>query len=200
MPWRSRLPVDGGSWTILPKGETVTMTVKNHFGSVVFFLIVGLTLNACSSSSSAPPSSSAESSKSAPASAPSANVDVCALVTAEEMSKIVGDTVTAQPKTLQTGIPACNYKANSGNPVPNGIIAIHRPNGKATYLTAQALYKKSAGYKEVSGLGDQAFDSADGAFYALKGDACLDVVLAQNPDLRFNQLKQIATLAIGRMP
>jgi Protein of unknown function (DUF3558) len=184
----------------LPKGETITMTVKTHFGSVVFFLIASLILNACSSSSSAPPSNSAESAKSAPASAPSANLDVCALVTAEEMSKIGGETVTSQPKTLQTGIPACSYKATSGNPIPNGVVAIHRPNGKSTYLTAQALYKKSPGYKEVSGLGEEAFDSNDGAFYALKGDACLDVVLAQNPDVRFNQLKQIATLAIGRMP
>ena len=116
------------------------------------------------------------------------------------MSKIVGGAVTAQPKTLQTGIPACTYKATSGNPVPGAVVAIHRPNGKAAYLSAQSSYKKSPGYKEVSGLGDQAFDSADGAFYALKGDACLDVVLAQNPDVRFNQLKEIATLAIGRMP
>jgi len=48
-------------------------------------------------------------------------------------------------------------------------------------------------------VGEQAFDSADGAFYALKGDTCLDIVITQDPNIRFEQLKRIATLAIGRM-
>ena len=48
--------------------------------------------------------------------------------------------------------------------------------------------------------GDQAFDSGDGTFYALKGDACIDIALAQKPDLRLAQFKKIAALAIGRLP
>jgi hypothetical protein len=167
-------------------------------------LVMMAALSGCTSSSSSPPSAPTNTgqstSASSNASTPTANIDVCSLVTAEEMTKIVGEPVTAQPKTLQTGIPACNYKAASGNPVPGAVIGIHKPNGKVTYTSAQSLYKGSRGNQEVSGIGDKAFDSGDGALYALKGDACLDIVLAQNPDLRFAQLKQIATLAIGRMP
>ena len=127
-------------------------------------------------------------------------LDVCALVSADEMAKIVGQAMTLQPKTLQTGIPACNYKNGTGNPIPAVTIAIHKPNGKSTYTMAQTMYKKTAGYQEVSGIGEQAFDSNDGAFYAVKGDSCLDVVITQDPKIRFDQLKQIATIAIGRIP
>ncbi len=72
------------------------------------FLLVAM-LSACGSSTSSPTSGS--TSNSTPTSAPATNVDVCTLVTAQEMSQIVGETVTAQPKTLETGIPACDYKS-----------------------------------------------------------------------------------------
>jgi hypothetical protein len=173
--------------------------MKKNLWGILTLLVLLLTWSACASSTSSTASTSTTTPAEKPASAPAANLDVCALVTAQEMSEIVGGTVTAQPRTLQTGIPACSYKSTAGNPVPGATIAVHKPNGVATYKSAQGSYKSSKGYQEVTGIGEQAFDSADGAFYALKGDTCLDVVLAQNPDIRFAQLKRIATLAIGRM-
>jgi len=125
--------------------------------------------------------------------------DVCSLVSAKEMSEIVGEMVSAQAKTLQTGIPSCSYKAASGNPIPGVTIGLHQSNGKQTYKNAQSFYKSSSGKTEVSGIGEQAFDSGDGTFYALKGDNCLDIVLTQQPDLRLEQFKKIATLAVSRL-
>jgi ABC-type Fe3+-hydroxamate transport system substrate-binding protein len=179
----------------------MNITARKPFAAGLILLT--LMLSACGSSSSSPTPSPANTSQTkygTPASPSTTNVDVCTLVSAPEMSQIVGETVTAQAKTLQTGIPACSYKAASGNPVPGVVIGIHKPNGKTTCNSAKSLYKGSPGNREVSGIGEQAFDSGDGALYALKGDSCLDIVLAQNPDLRFAQLKQIATLAVGRMP
>jgi hypothetical protein len=166
----------------------------------IFLLTLTLTLTACSSSTSSLPSSGTVSHSLSTGIATPAILDVCALVSTDEMAKIVGQAMTSQPKTLQTGIPACNYKNGTGNPIPAVTIAIHKPNGKSTYTMAQTMYKKTAGYQEVSGIGEQAFDSNDGAFYAMKGDSCLDVVITQDPKIRFDQLKQIATIAIGRMP
>ncbi len=174
-----------------------TLKISLLSALATLFLLVAI-LSACGSSTSSPTSGS--TSNSTPTSAPATNVDICTLVTAQEMSQIVGETVTAQPKTLETGIPACDYKAASGNVVPSVVMGLHQPNGKTIYSSVQVHYKGSSGYQEVNGIGDQAFDSGDGAFYALKGDTCLDIVLAQNPDVRFAQLKQIATLAVGRLP
>jgi hypothetical protein len=126
-------------------------------------------------------------------------VDACALVTAQEMSKIVGAAMTAQPKTLQNGDPACNFKPTNGALQPSVLLGVHK-DGQNYYSSAQSLYKGTPGYKEVSGVGDQAFDSGDGTFYTLKGDTCVDVVIIQNPDARSAQLKQIAALAVGRLP
>ncbi len=162
---------------------------------LVTLMTIPFIATACGSSSNSP---APAASNTAPTVAPP-SVDVCSLVTAEEMSKIVGEAVTSQPKTLQTGIPACGYKANSRNPVPGVTIAIHKPDGKTTYQSAQSMYKTSRGRSDVSGIGEQAFDSGDGTFYALKGDTCLDIVLAQNPDLRLEQFKKIATTAMGRL-
>src|SRR5258708_24041709 len=94
------------------------------------FLRVGI-LSACGSSTSSPTSGS--TSNSTPTSAPATNVDICTLVTAQEMSQIVGETVTAQPKTLETGIPACDYKSASGTVVPSVVIGLHQPNGTTIY-------------------------------------------------------------------
>src|SRR5215469_14943534 len=123
------------------------------------FLLVPM-LSACGSSTSSP--SSGSTSNSTSSSAPATHVDVCTLVTAQEMSQIVGETMTAQPKTLETGIPACDYKAASGNVVPSVVMDLHQPNGKIIYSSVQVHYKGSSGYKEVNGIGDQAFDSGDG--------------------------------------
>lgn len=155
-------------------------------------------LVACGSSTSSP--TSGFTSNSTLTNAPATNVDACTLVTAQEMSQIVGETVTAQPKTLETGSPVCDYEAASGNVVPSVVMGLLQPDGKVIYSSVQVHYKGLSGYQEVNGIGDQAFDSGDGSFYALKGDTCLDIVLAQNPDVRFAQLKQIATLAVGRLP
>ena len=168
-------------------------TGHRHCGTILLFIV--LALDGCSSPS---PSTETKSSEPAPPAASSADADVCTLVTAEEMSQVFGETVTSQAKTLQTGIPACTYKAASGNPIPGATVALHKP-GKAVYSSTQATYKKSPGYQEVSGIGEQAMDSGDGSFYALKGDTCLDIVLTQKPELRLAQFKKIATLAIGRM-
>src|SRR5258708_22688691 len=93
------------------------------------FLRVGI-LSACGSSTSSPTSGS--TSNSTPTSAPATNVDICTLVTAQEMSQIVGETVTEQPKTLETGIPACDYKSRSGNFVPTLVCAQQLPNCQST--------------------------------------------------------------------
>jgi hypothetical protein len=165
-----------------------------HYGTILLFIV--LALSSCSSP--APSAETKTASEPTPPVASSGDGDVCALVTAEEMSQIFGETVTSQPKTLQTGIPACTYKAASRNPIPGATITLHKP-GKAIYSSAQAMFKKTPGYQEVSGIGEQAMDSGDGAFYALKGDTCLDIVLTQKPELRLEQFKKIATLAVGKM-
>jgi hypothetical protein len=80
------------------------------------------------------------------------------------------------------------------------MLGLHQPNGKKTYKDAQSFYKSSSGKTDVGGIAEQAFDSGDGTFYALKGDTCVDIVLTQQPDLRLEQFKKIATLVVGRLP
>src|SRR5689334_17830930 len=139
-----------------PREERAMHRMRESFG-VGLLLILIFTLSGCGSSNSSPtptgvPASTAQSPA---ANMPPPNVDVCALVTAQEMSQIVGETVTAKGKTLQTGIPACTYRAASGNPIPGVTMAIHKPNAKATYNMALAAYKKSDKYREVTGIGEQ---------------------------------------------
>src|SRR5260370_13205735 len=155
-----------------------TLKISLLSALATLFLLVAI-LSACGSSTSSPTSGS--TSNSTPTSAPATNVDVCTLVTAQEMSQIVGETVTAQPKTLETGIPACDYKSASGNVVPSVVMGLHQPTGKTIYSSVQFHYKGSSGYQEVNGIGDQPLDSAHGAFYPLKGDTSLTTVLSHTP-------------------
>lgn len=172
------------------------MRVKIYGWGMVAVLVLVALLSACGSASTGARTTDP---RSTPTVAPSLNIDACTLVTAAEMSKIVGAALTAQPKTLQNGDPACNFKPADGALQPSVLLGVHK-DGQNYYSSAQSLYKGTSGYKEVSGVGNQAFDSGDGTFYTLKGDTCVDVVIIQNPEVRSAQLKQIATLAVGRLP
>lgn len=166
---------------------------KQGWGVVA--LLLAVLVSACGTSLAEAPASTA---RVTPTVAPSLAVDACALVTAQEMSTIVGVAMTATPQTLSTGDPTCRYKPVSGALQPGVLLGVHK-DGRNYYSSAQSLYVGTPGYKEVSGVGDQAFDSGDGTFYALKGTLCVDVVMIQNPAVRSGQLKQIAALAVSRL-
>jgi hypothetical protein len=168
---------------------------KRLWGVLVLLLLAGL-VSACGSSAGSATQGSGNTST--PTAAPSINLDACTLVTAQEMSKIVGTTVTAQSQTLSNGDPSCSYKPISGALQPSILLGVHK-DGENYYSSAQSLYTGTPGYKLVSGVGDQAFDSGQGTFYTLKGTICIDVVIIQNPKVRSAQLKEIAVLAVGRL-
>ncbi len=172
----------------------VYLRARNWVGGVLALLLAML-VSACGFSSAG---TLAVGPSTTPTVVPTLDLNACSLVTVQEMGKIVGTEVTATPQTLSTGDPACHYKPASGALQPSVLLGVHK-DGQNYYNSAQSLYVGTPAYREVSGVGDAAFDSGDGTFYTLKGTICIDVVMIQNPVVRSAQLKKIAALAVSRL-
>lgn len=128
--------------------------------------------------------------------------DVCGLVTADELAGILGVAVTTE---VFAGPPdTCQVGTTDGADLAAFVLTREMGGVSASFVFDS--YAGSPTATQVSGIGEKAaYDPSQGALVVLKNGAVLSVAVfddgsgSTDEAARFDQMKQIAAAAVGRM-
>lgn len=123
--------------------------------------------------------------------------DVCGLVTAEDMARVLGKSPVVQG--LFVGPPdTCDYQID--NAPLAAIVLMGQDEGASMVYEAM---KADAASEEFSGIGDRAlYNTGTEAFLVMKGDRLLTIAITDvdlAPEARLEAMKEVARIAAGRM-
>lgn len=151
----------------------------------------------------------AESGAAAPASAPAAARDACALITADEVSKILGSTATATSRSASAERSVCDYVTQAYEAFTLEAVwrgaeeEIQIARGAAKKATGLAggrqddVVNDVMGLTQVEGLGDEAYFARRTMSYVRKGDVLL---IFQNAGLNDPAREHWEALARAALP
>lgn len=164
-----------------PRGERHVM-IRGMMRSVVFLMAALVLFTAGCGGTPEPGASSGSGVPSAPPAPPR---DACALITAEEATKILASPVTATSRSSTAQRSVCDYVAQSFESFTLEVIwqgaddEIKTARSAASAATAAAGGKEDQvvsdvmGLRKVENLGDEAYFSRRGTSFARKGDVLL---------------------------
>lgn len=106
-------------------------------------------------------------------------VDVCALLTAEDIQDVTGDEIASSAAGPQAGVfpTGCEWVLIDGEAIvpPSISLGVMKTGGRDYYDRYFAPFNEEGGYEPIDGLGDEAVDAAAGAVLVVSGDTFLQV-------------------------
>lgn len=175
-----------------------------------FRIICVVALFAAGCSSAEPPPT--ESGAAAPAAGPAgANRDACALITAGEVSKILGSTATATSRSVSTERSVCDYVTQSYEAftleaIWTGAEEEIKSSRRAAAMAAEQaggsqdeVVNDVMGLRKVDGLGDEAYFARRTMSYVRKGDVLLVFQTAGLNEPAREHWEALARAALGRL-
>lgn len=174
---------------------------------ILIMCVVALVAAGCSKND-APP---AETGAAAPAAAPAAVRDACSLITADEVSKILGSPATATSRSASPERSVCDYVTQSYESFTLEAIwagaeeEIKTARSAAKVAAGQAggrqdeVVNSVMGLTKVEGLGDEAYFARRTMAYVRKGDILLVIQTTGLNDPAREHWEALSRVALPRL-
>ncbi|MGE5223915.1 MAG: hypothetical protein ACM3PY_15865 [Omnitrophica WOR_2 bacterium] len=127
------------------------------------------------------------------------NINVCSLITKEEAEAALGSPVGDPVEQSYPPLYGCDYKTTNMNKVGISLVVYE------DVQEAEAAFQMEIDlnhYEEVSGIGDRALRPEILNISVLKGKYELSIVVVNDSDdeTRYEKAKELAEIALGRLP